>query len=71
MSAGGVAFLPKGIPHAIRNPLTTASNYLFAAIPGGYREHWFEALEAAAEAGGLDDEAYRQLSLKYGIEWLE
>jgi len=67
---GGVAFLPKGIPHALRNPSTTSSRYLFAAIPGGYLEYWFEAIEAAEE-GSLDDGAYQALSLKYGIEWLE
>jgi len=71
VGAGGVAYLPKGIPHAIQNPLTTPSKYLFAAIPGGFLEHWFEAVEVATKAGGLDDAAYRDLSLKYGIEWLE
>ena len=71
LGAGGIAYLPKNIPHAIRNPLTRPSRYLFAAIPGGFLEHWFEAVEAAAKVGGLDDAAYRELSLKYGIEWLE
>jgi quercetin dioxygenase-like cupin family protein len=71
VTTGGIAYLPKNIPHALRNPLTTPSRYLFAAIPGGFIEHWFEAVEAAAEAGGLDDTAYRELALKYGIEWLE
>lgn len=71
MTAEKIAFLPKNIPHALRNPLSTPSRYLFAAIPGGYIEHWFEAVEAAAESGGLDDTAYRELSLRYGLEWLE
>lgn len=71
VTTGGIAYLPKHIPHALRNPLTTSSRYLFAAIPGGYIEHWFEAVEAAAEDGTLDDAAYRALALKYGIEWLE
>jgi mannose-6-phosphate isomerase-like protein (cupin superfamily) len=71
LSAGGIAYLPKKIPHALHNPLSTTSRYLFAAIPGGYIEHWFEAVEAATESGGLDDEAYRSLALRYGIEWLE
>ncbi len=71
VGTGGIAYLPKNIPHALRNPLTTPSRYLFAAIPGGYIEHWFEAVEAATAGGGLDDGAYRELSLKYGIEWLE
>jgi quercetin dioxygenase-like cupin family protein len=71
MTVGEIAFLPKNIPHALRNPLSTPSRYLFAAVPGGYIEHWFEAVEAAAESGGLNDTAYRELSLRYGIEWLE
>ena len=71
VTAGGIAYLPKNIPHALRNPLGTPSKYLFAAIPGGYIEHWFEAVQAARESGDLDDAAYRELSLKYGIEWLE
>lgn len=71
VTAGGIAYLPKNIPHALRNPLTTSSKYLFAAIPGGFIEHWFEAVAAASEGGGLDEVAYRELSLKYGIEWLE
>lgn len=71
LGAGGIAYLPKGIPHAIRNPLTTPSKYLFAAVPGGFLEHWFEAVEAAEQGAGLDDTTYRELSLKYGIEWLE
>jgi quercetin dioxygenase-like cupin family protein len=71
LTTGGIAYLPKNIPHALRNPLSTPSRYLFAAIHGGYIEHWFEAVEAAAESGGLNDEAYRELALCYGIEWLE
>jgi len=71
LTTGAIAFLRRNIPHALRNPLATNSKYLFGAIPGGYIEHWFEAVEAAAEAGGLDAAAYREMSLKYGIEWLE
>lgn len=71
VEAGGTVFLPKNIPHALTNPLNACSRYLFAAIPGGFIEHFFEDLQAARETGGLDDQAYRELSLKYGIEWLE
>ncbi len=71
VTAGGAAFLPKGIPHALRNPLATTSRYLFAAIPGVSLERWFEAIEAAAEDGRLDTDLHRQLSLRYGLEWLE
>jgi len=70
VEAGGVAYLPKNVPHAIRNPLTTPSRYLFMTIPAGL-DHWFDALEVARKAGTLDDAMYRKPSLEYGIEWLE
>lgn len=70
LAAGGVAHLPRNVPHAIRNPLEAASRYLFMAIPAGL-DNWFDALEAAERRNTLDDEMYRKLSLDYGIEWLE
>jgi mannose-6-phosphate isomerase-like protein (cupin superfamily) len=70
IEAGGIAHLPKNIPHAIRNPLKTSSRYLFMTIPAGLDE-WFDVLDAARNAGTLDDAMYRKLSLEYGIEWLE
>ena len=70
VEAGGVAHLPKHVPHALRNPLQTPSRYLFMAIPAGL-DRWFEVLAAARQAGTLDDARYDQLSREYGIEWLE
>jgi quercetin dioxygenase-like cupin family protein len=70
VSAGGVAHLPKNIPHAIRNPLQTPSRYLFMTVPGGL-DHWFDAVEAASKDGAMDDAAFHKLSLEYGLEWLE
>ena len=70
VEVGGVAHLPKNVPHALRNPLKTSARYLFMAIPAGL-DQWFDALAAARRAGTLDDARYRQLSRDYGIEWLE
>ena len=67
---GGVAHLPKHIPHALYNPLKTSSRYLGMAIPGGI-ENFFDELAIAQEAGTLDDAMHRIISQKYGIEWLE
>ena len=67
---GGVAHLPKQIPHALHNPLKTSSRYLGMAIPGGM-ENFFDEIETALEAGALDDIMHRKISQKYGIEWLE
>ena len=69
-AAGGVAHLPKGIPHALYNPLKTRSRYLGIAVPGGM-EDFFDELTAAGEAGALNDTAHKRISQKYGIEWLE
>src|SRR5262245_280856 len=67
---GGVAHLPKQIPHALYNPLKTKSRYIGFAIPSGM-ENFFDELAAAQEAGILDDVTHRRISLQYGIEWLE
>ena len=67
---GGVAYLPKNIPHAFYNPLKTPLKILVTAIPGGL-EDYFDELEAALAIGPLDDELHNKMSLKYGIEWLE
>lgn len=68
--AGGVAHLPKQIPHALYNPLKTKSRYLGIAVPGGM-ENFFDELSAAQEAGTFDDASHRRISQKYGITWLE
>ena len=68
--AGGVAHLPKRIPHALSNPLKVPSRYLAIAIPGGM-ENFFDELRDAQEAGSLDDAMHKKISRKYGIEWLE
>ncbi len=70
LEAGGVGRLPKNLPHAIRNPLTTPSRYLFLAVPGGL-DRWFDALAAANDDGSLDEALYRKLSRDFGIGWLE
>ncbi len=67
---GGVAHLPKSIPHALYNPLKTPSRYLTIAIPGGM-ENFFDELGVAQETGTLDDAMHKRISRKYGIEWLE
>lgn len=41
-----------------------------AAIPGGM-EQLFDELETALQDGSLDDARHRQISQKYGTEWLE
>jgi quercetin dioxygenase-like cupin family protein len=70
LEAGGIARLPKGIAHAIRNPLGTTSRYLFIVVPGGL-DLFFDALDRARGSGDLDDALYQQLSREHGIDWVE
>jgi mannose-6-phosphate isomerase-like protein (cupin superfamily) len=70
LDAGGIARLPKGLPHAIRNPLKTPSRYLFIAVPGGL-DRWFDAVAQAQRDGLLDDAMFRKLSLDVDLGWLE
>ena len=69
-SAGGAAHLPKNIPHALYNPLKTPLRLLAIVIPGGM-EDFFDELNTAVKDGAIDDATHREISLKYGIEWLE
>jgi quercetin dioxygenase-like cupin family protein len=68
--AGGVAHLPKNIPHALYNPMKTPLKFIAMTIPGGM-EDFFDELSAAKDAGTLDDGTHKEISRKYGIEWLE
>jgi mannose-6-phosphate isomerase-like protein (cupin superfamily) len=69
-SEGGVAHLPKGIPHALYNPLKTPLKILALAIPGGM-EQFFDELDSAMQDRSMDDAKHKEISRKYGIEWLE
>jgi quercetin dioxygenase-like cupin family protein len=69
-SAGAVAHLPKNIPHALYNPTKTPLKFIAMTIPGGM-EDFFDELSAAKDAGTLNDITHKEISRKYGIEWLE
>lgn len=69
-AAGGAAHLPKNVPHALYNPMKTPLKFIAMCIPGGM-EAFFDELSAAKDAGMLDDVAHKEISRKYGIEWLE
>ena len=67
---GGIVHLPKNVPHALQNPLKTPLKIMVCAIPGGL-EHYFDEVEAALQSGTFDDDTHKQISMKYGLEWLE
>lgn len=69
-SEGGVVHLPKWIPHALYNPLKVPLKIMALAIPGGM-EQFFDELESVMHDGTMDDVKHREISQKYGIEWLE
>jgi len=68
--AGGTVHLPKKVPHALQNPLTTPLKIMVYAIPGGL-EHYFDEVDNALQNGPLDAETHQKISMKYGLEWLE
>jgi quercetin dioxygenase-like cupin family protein len=68
--AGGVAHLPKNIPHALYNPMKTPLKFIAMTIPGGM-EDFFDELSAANDASTLNDMTHKEISRKYGIEWLD
>ena len=70
LETGGIARLPKVIPHALRNPSTTPSRYLFIAVPAGL-DKWFDAVARATDSRSLDAAGFDALAHEYGIDWLE
>src|SRR5690349_9309153 len=67
---GGIVYLPRGIPHALQNPLKTPLRIMVHTIPGGL-EHYFDEVNAALQDGTLSAEVHNAISKKYGLEWLE
>ncbi|MBC7875664.1 MAG: cupin domain-containing protein [Anaerolineales bacterium] len=67
---GGIIHLPKNIPHALYNPLKIPLKIMVYAIPGGL-ENYFDEMETALEGGVSDNETFNEISIRYGIEWLE
>ncbi len=70
LDTGGLARLPRGIPHKIRNPSSQSSRYLFIAVPAGL-DRWFDAVTQARRDGSLDEALAGELARQYGVEWLE
>ena len=66
---GGLAFAPRGVPHAQRRVVPGEGRLLVLLSPGGF-EGFFRELAAAHEAGTLGPEAYAGASGRYGITWL-
>ena len=69
LAAGGVVFLPRGIPHAHRRVVPHVGRLLGLTVPGGF-DGFFRALDEAARTGGLTATAVARASEDHGITWL-
>jgi len=66
---GGLVFAPRGIPHAQRRVAPRVGRQLVMCSPAGV-EGFFRELADADGTGDLDDEAFANVSCRYGITWL-
>jgi mannose-6-phosphate isomerase-like protein (cupin superfamily) len=65
---GGLAFGPRGIPHAQRRVVPHEGRLLVLTVPGGL-DGFFRELAEADRAGTLGPEAYARASEHYGLTW--
>jgi quercetin dioxygenase-like cupin family protein len=68
LGPGGVAFLPRGIPHAHRRLVPGVGRLLCVTTPAGF-ERFFRSLAEAARAGEPPEIAYARASELAGITW--
>ena len=69
LGPGGVAFLPRGIPHAHRRLVPGVGRLMCITTPGGF-EGFFRMLADAARSGEPAESAYVRASAAHGVEWL-
>jgi quercetin dioxygenase-like cupin family protein len=70
LGPGGVAFLPRGIPHAHRRLVHGVGRLLCVTTPAGF-ERFFRDLAEAARSGEPRETAYARASERAGITWLD
>jgi hypothetical protein len=70
LDPGGVAFLPRGIPHSQRRVVSGSGRLLVLTSPAGF-EGFFRDLAEAERAGTLGPDTYAAASKTYGITWLD
>ena len=66
---GALVFAPRGVPHAQRRVVPRTGRQLTMISPAGF-EAFFRELGEADAAGRLD-EAFDDVSRRFGITWLE
>jgi mannose-6-phosphate isomerase-like protein (cupin superfamily) len=65
---GGLAFAPRGVPHAQRRKVPRQGRTLTMVSPAGF-EGFFRELSAAEADGTIGPDVYARVSEKYGITW--
>jgi mannose-6-phosphate isomerase-like protein (cupin superfamily) len=70
LGPGGLAFGPRGIPHAQRRVVPRTGRILIMVSPAGF-EGFFRELAEAERAGTIGPDVYATVSEKYGITWLD
>jgi quercetin dioxygenase-like cupin family protein len=69
LGPGGLAFLPRGIPHAHRRLVPGVGRLLCTTTPAGF-ERFFRSLAESARSGEPPETAYARASELAGITWL-
>jgi mannose-6-phosphate isomerase-like protein (cupin superfamily) len=69
LGPGGMAFLPRGIPHSQRRVVPGQGRQLVLTSPPGF-EGFFRELAEAERQGTLGPDAYAAASERYGITWV-
>ncbi len=67
---GGLAFGPRGVPHAQRRVVPRAGRVLVLCSPAGF-EGFFRELAEAERDGSIGPAVYASVSRRYGITWLD
>jgi quercetin dioxygenase-like cupin family protein len=70
LGPGGVAFLPRGVPHGFRTEGDLPSRSLLLATPGGFEEFVGELSSPLPPAGPPDLGLLMATAARYGIEIL-
>lgn len=70
LGPGGLAFGPRGVPHAQRRVVPRAGRILIMCSPAGF-EGFFRELAEAERAETIGPEVYATASERYGITWLD
>jgi mannose-6-phosphate isomerase-like protein (cupin superfamily) len=70
VGAGATVFAPRGVPHSHRRVAPRTGRFLTLVSPAGF-EGFFRELAEAERSGAQMDAAYRDVSRKYGITWLD